>query len=46
MPAVRTPGSKLIVYPGHDEWTELFDLNANPYEKQNLTKDSSRRNPF
>src|SRR5262249_41591328 len=30
--AVRTETAKLIRYPGHDDWTELFDLNADPYE--------------
>lgn len=34
--AVRTDGAKLIRYPGHDEWTELFDLAADPYELKNL----------
>jgi len=28
--AVRTATAKLIRYPGHDEWTELFDLSAVP----------------
>jgi arylsulfatase A-like enzyme len=39
MLAVRTPANKLIVYPGHEEWTELFDLRTDPYEKSNLAKD-------
>lgn len=34
--AVRTNTAKLIRYPGHDEWTELFDLSADPYETRNL----------
>jgi arylsulfatase A-like enzyme len=34
--AVRTETAKLIRYPGHDEWTELFDLAADPYEINNL----------
>ena len=34
--AVRTDTAKLIKYPGHDEWTELFDLAADPYETKNL----------
>jgi arylsulfatase A-like enzyme len=34
--AVRTPTHKLITYPGHDEWTELFDLDNDPYETENL----------
>ena len=34
--AVRTQSAKLIKYPGHDDWTELFDLAADPYETNNL----------
>ena len=34
--AVRTADAKLIKYPGHEEWTELFDLKADPYELRNL----------
>jgi hypothetical protein len=34
--AVRTASAKLIRYPGHPEWTELFDLAADPYETRNL----------
>ncbi len=34
--AVRTETAKLIKYPGHDEWTELFDLASDPYETKNL----------
>ena len=37
--AVRTSDAKLIKYPGHDEWTELFDLTADPYELKNLAAD-------
>jgi arylsulfatase A-like enzyme len=37
--AVRTAGAKLIKYPGHDDWTELFDLTADPYETKNLIRD-------
>jgi arylsulfatase A-like enzyme len=37
--AVRTETAKLIKYPGHDEWTEVFDLKADPYEKVNLARD-------
>ena len=37
--AVRTTNAKLIQYPGHDEWTELFDLAADPYELKNLVAD-------
>jgi arylsulfatase A-like enzyme len=34
--AVRTADAKLIKYPGHKQWTELFDLKADPYEMINL----------
>ena len=37
--AVRTDTAKLIKYPGHDEWTELFDLQKDPYEIKNLYND-------
>jgi arylsulfatase A-like enzyme len=37
--AVRTPTSKLIKYAGHDDWTEVFDLVADPYETKNLASD-------
>jgi arylsulfatase A-like enzyme len=39
--AVRTDTAKLIKYPGHDEWTELFDLKNDPYETKNLIKDEA-----
>jgi arylsulfatase A-like enzyme len=39
--AVRTKDAKLIKYPGHEDWTELFDLRADPYETQNLATDSA-----
>src|SRR5207244_8697038 len=37
--AVRTDVAKLIRYPGHDDWTELFDLAHDPYETKNLISD-------
>jgi arylsulfatase A-like enzyme len=37
--AVRTNTAKLIKYPGHDDWAELFDLEADPYEIRNLAAD-------
>lgn len=37
--AVRTADAKLIKYPGHRAWTELFDLKADPYEIRNLIND-------
>jgi arylsulfatase A-like enzyme len=37
--AVRTVDAKLIKYPGHQAWTELFDLRNDPYETRNLIDD-------
>ncbi|MFO0810573.1 MAG: sulfatase-like hydrolase/transferase [Gemmataceae bacterium] len=37
--AVRTDTAKLVKYPGRDEWTEVFDLKADPYELKNLAND-------
>lgn len=39
--AVRTTKGKLIQYPYHPEWTELFDLESDPYETKNLLNDPS-----
>lgn len=36
MQAVRTETAKLVRYPNRPEWTELFDLAADPYEIRNL----------
>ncbi|BCX47443.1 acetylglucosamine-6-sulfatase [Haloferula helveola] len=33
---IRTTRGKLVRYPGHPEWTEAFDLSADPYETDNL----------
>ena len=41
--AVRTTDAKLIKYPGHDEWTELFDLAHDPYETHNLVADPAHK---
>ena len=41
--AVRTTTAKLIRYPGHDDWTELFDLTRDPYETRNLIADPAAR---
>lgn len=37
--AVRTAKGKLIQYPYHPEWTEIFDLENDPYETKNLMND-------
>ncbi len=37
--ALRTPTAKLIIYPSHEEWTELFDLKNDPHETRNLVND-------
>ncbi len=36
---VRTANAKLVKYPGHAEWTEVFDLAVDPYELKNLAAD-------
>ncbi len=36
---VRTANAKIVTYPGHDEWTEVFDLAVDPYELKNLAAD-------
>ena len=41
--ALRTPTAKLNQYPGHPEWTELFDLSRDPYETKNLVSDATHR---
>jgi hypothetical protein len=28
-----------MTYPGHPDWTQLFDLKADPYEMHNLIND-------
>ena len=40
---VRTDTAKLIRYPGHEEWTEAFDLQSDPYEVQNLVGDPAHK---
>jgi arylsulfatase A-like enzyme len=37
--AVRTESAKLIKYPGHDDWTEMFNLRDDPYETKNLANE-------
>ena len=34
--AVRTRPHKLATYPDYENWTQLFDLEADPYEVRNL----------
>jgi N-acetylglucosamine-6-sulfatase len=36
---VRTRDSKYVTHPGHPEWTQLFDLKADPHEDHNLIDD-------
>lgn len=36
---LRTTTHKLVKYPDHPEWTELFDLRSDPYETRNLASD-------
>lgn len=43
MTATRTGTAKLIQYAGREEQTELFDLNADPYETRNLVSDPAAR---
>jgi arylsulfatase A-like enzyme len=40
--AFRTERAKLIQYPGHPEWMELFDLVSDSYEMKNLINDPAR----
>ena len=39
---IRTEREKLVTYPDHPEWTEVFDLEADPYEVKNLVADEAR----
>lgn len=41
--AVRTTTQKLVTYPGRPDWTEVFDLKADPYETRNLAADTALR---
>ena len=43
MLGVRTAHAKIIQYPGHPEWTEIFDLAIDSHEMKNLAADSARR---
>ena len=33
---LRTTHSKIVSYPGHPEWTEVFNLTKDPFELNNL----------
>jgi arylsulfatase A-like enzyme len=37
--AIRTEEAKLIIYPNHPEWTEVYDLKNDPYELNRLPAD-------
>jgi arylsulfatase A-like enzyme len=37
--AYRTATAKLVTYPGHEDWTELFDLATDPFEMKSLARD-------
>ena len=39
--AIRTATHKLVKYPNRPEWTEVFDLTADPYEIKNLASDAA-----
>ena len=39
--ALRTTTHKLVKYPNRAEWTEAFDLVADPYEIKNLASESA-----
>jgi arylsulfatase A-like enzyme len=43
---VRTKTKKMVKYPGHQEWTEVYDLAADPYELKNLVSDTSLSAPL
>ncbi len=37
--AVRTQDFKYVTHPGNPQWTQLFDLQADPHENRNLIDD-------
>lgn len=42
--ALRTDTKKLVVYPRHPEWTEIYNLVDDPYEIRNLAADITLQN--
>lgn len=41
--AYRTKNKKIVKYPDHQEWIELYDLEKDPYETKNLVKSSKHK---
>jgi arylsulfatase A-like enzyme len=39
--ALRTAEKKLVIYPRHPEWTEVFNIKKDPYEMKNLASDTA-----
>lgn len=37
--SLRTEHAKRVEYPGHPEWTQVFDLRTDPLEMRNLAQD-------
>ena len=35
-----------MTYPGIEDWTELFDLQTDPYEMKNLARDPAHAGSF
>lgn len=40
---IRTRRWRMTLYPEHEDWGELFDLDADPYENHNIFVDSSSK---
>jgi len=43
---LRTASAKLVTYPGHPEWTEVFDLAVDPCEIKNRAADAAAAAPL
>jgi arylsulfatase A-like enzyme len=41
--ALRTENDKLVQYPNHADWTEVYNLSADPYETNNLANDAAQK---